>query len=154
MGGPESLLVEQVILLVLSCFVVLRLILSYPLCLGTHWVLEIVSMLIRRRATHTGKINVLDLIPTAAMDAIPSPRLFMTHLRFHQLPEQFRKNRSKIVYCVRNPKDVAVSLFNFTRAYRDMQYSGTWEQFLKEFCRGNGKEKISTALDKPSFKQN
>lgn len=109
---------------------------SYPKS-GTHWVLEIVSMLIRRRATHTGKINVLDLIPTAAMDAIPSPRLFMTHLRFHQLPEQFRKNRSKIVYCVRNPKDVAVSLFNFTRAYRDMQYSGTWEQFLKEFCRGN-----------------
>ena len=96
-------------------------------------------MLIRRKATHTAKFNFLDIIPSVAMDAIPSPRIFATHLRFHQLPEQFRQNRSKLIYCVRNPKDVAVSLYTFSRANRDIHYTGTWEQFLKDFQKGNGR---------------
>lgn len=109
---------------------------SYPKS-GTHWTLEIVSMLIRRKATHTAKFNILDIIPSVALDVIPSPRIFASHLRFHQLPEQFRRNRSKLIYCVRNPKDVAVSLYTFSRANRDIHYTGTWEQFLKDFQKGN-----------------
>ena len=105
--------------------------------------LEVASMLIRRRTTHSAQLNSLDIIPAVALDGIPSPRIFKTHFRFHQLPEQFRKNRSKVIYCIRNPKDVAVSVFNLCRSYRDMHYSGTWEQFLKEFCKGNGKHYFS-----------
>lgn len=109
---------------------------SYPRS-GSHWVLEVASMLIRRRTTHSAQLNSLDIIPAVALDGIPSPRIFKTHFRFHQLPEQFRKNRSKVIYCIRNPKDVAVSVYNLCRSYRDMHYSGTWDQFLKEFCKGN-----------------
>ena len=82
--------------------------------------------------------NFLDIIPTVACESIQSPRIFASHLRWTQLPEDARASGAKVVYCLRNPKDVAVSSYNFYCKTRDIQYKGSWEEFLQDFLDGNG----------------
>ncbi|XP_078577199.1 sulfotransferase 1B1-like isoform X1 [Branchiostoma floridae x Branchiostoma japonicum] len=61
----------------------------------------------------------------------PSPRLMKTHLPYNMLPKQAREGKGKIVYCARNPKDVAVSLYNM-RQMNDMLQPLTWEEALHD----------------------
>jgi peroxiredoxin len=60
----------------------------------------------------------------------PSPRLFKTHLPFHQVP----KGPGRYVYVARDGRDVAVSYYNLYRNYNG--YKGTFDEFFEQFMRG------------------
>eukprot|EP00116_Pleurobrachia_bachei_P010695 sb/3470957/ len=49
------------------------------------------------------------------IDEMPSPRVFKTHDVFSWLPPQWASR--KIIYCVRNPKDWAVSFFHHIETF-------------------------------------
>lgn len=82
---------------------------------GTHWVWEIANMLT------TGKLQYLTQIKEEAMmefhypeefDNLASPRILNTHLPFRCLPTDVSDKRLRVIFVQRNPKDVAVSLYN------------------------------------------
>jgi hypothetical protein len=60
----------------------------------------------------------------------PSPRLFKTHLPFHQVP----KGPGRYIYVARDGRDVAVSYYNLYRNYN--QYEGIFDEFFERFIRG------------------
>ncbi|NWH83086.1 ST3A1 sulfotransferase, partial [Piaya cayana] len=44
----------------------------------------------------------------------------------------------QVIYTVRNPKDVLVSLFHFSRIFRPYKDPGTLQEFLDKFLQGDG----------------
>ena len=65
------------------------------------------------------------------LNALPSPRIFKTHLRYGQLP----KGPYKRIYIARNGKDVLVSCYYFFLAHST--FRGTFEEFFRNFLVGN-----------------
>jgi len=69
--------------------------------------------------------------------ALPSPRVIPTHLPYRLIPKTVIEHRSKLVYVMRNPKDVAVSFYHFHRSHKLLGfYKGTWDDFFECFISG------------------
>lgn len=67
-------------------------------------------------------------------------RIFNTHLRPDMLPQQKNHNANqKVIYLTRNPLDVLTSFFHHlsNQHPQDGGYTGTLENFCKEFCQGS-----------------
>lgn len=82
---------------------------------GTNWLAEIVSQIynegnlsekrgfLLERALHSHQPNS----PTPDLSALPSPRIFKTHLPYNVIPKSPNKDTvCKYIYVARNPKDV------------------------------------------------
>ncbi|KAM9824421.1 amine sulfotransferase-like [Neosynchiropus ocellatus] len=67
----------------------------------------------------------------------PSPRLFSSHLTPALMPPGLKEKKAKIVYVRRNPKDVAVSFYHFSKIVRDLETPQSFDQFLEDFLQGN-----------------
>ncbi|KAK3599132.1 hypothetical protein CHS0354_016395 [Potamilus streckersoni] len=100
--------------------------------------MEMVNMLVTGSTEHPQKFNFLDpmIICEQVLDSIPCPRIFQSHLLFSQLPDSFLKRKGKIIYILRNPKDVSVSLYNFVQKEGRMKYSGAWDECFQLFVTG------------------
>jgi len=61
------------------------------------------------------------------LERLPSPRFFKTHLRYHELPRQGR-----IIYVLRDVRDVAVSYYHHAATGWDMDF----DKFLQRFLAG------------------
>jgi len=75
-------------------------------------------------------------------DALPSPRILKAHLPYKIVPKSANEDsKCKYIYVARNPKDVAVSFFNFVSSLKlfDNGFNGPWEFYAKLFVEGNGK---------------
>ncbi|XP_067949512.1 amine sulfotransferase-like [Watersipora subatra] len=71
------------------------------------------------------------------LDSRKSPRILCTHIPYSSLPPQVSRDGIKVIYCRRNPKDVACSAFHY---YKNMSYmlrSTPWADFLHWFIEGN-----------------
>ncbi|XP_065326551.1 amine sulfotransferase-like [Pelmatolapia mariae] len=68
---------------------------------------------------------------------LPSPRLFASHLLEYLMPSGVKKNKTKIVYLMRNPKDNVVSFYHFTKAHIALGSPESFEQFFKWYIAGN-----------------
>lgn len=114
------------------------LICAYPKS-GTHWLWEITSMLVQGKAERIDAIkewNMLEGMRQQAFDSLPSPRILNTHVYFRHLPKDFKNRKCKILYMIRNPKDVAVSFYNHHEKVLEYEYSGAWEHYLSRFIKG------------------
>jgi hypothetical protein len=109
--------------------------------IGTHWVWEIIGMLLKGKAEYHPKVrehSFLDSIDPAVLDSLPSPRVISTHLPFRWLPQQHFRSGRKAVNVIRNPKDVAVSFyFMFKSARRETHVS--WSEFFDKMILGECK---------------
>nr|XP_053635459.1 sulfotransferase 1C4-like [Cherax quadricarinatus] len=65
-------------------------------------------------------------------EALPDRRVMKTHLPFCLLPP-YLLNSAKVVYAVRNPKDVVVSLYHHFKNFQFHSYTGTFDNFVKLF---------------------
>lgn len=44
----------------------------------------------------------------------------------------------QVIYTIRNPKDVLVSLYHFAQMFHPFKDPGSLDQFLEEFLKGDG----------------
>ncbi|XP_071163738.1 sulfotransferase 1B1-like [Mytilus edulis] len=112
---------------------------NYPKS-GTHWVWEIIQMLSTQKAKfieHTKMKGMIESMSKKSFDSLPSPRILNTHLEFPMLPTDCRRRKCKIVYTMRNPKDVAVSYYHHHHGLLMYNYDGSWDGFLERFLEGN-----------------
>lgn len=65
------------------------------------------------------------------VENMPSPRMIKTHLPRTLLPHQLFTVKPKIIYVTRNPKDMCVSYYHYSKLLHD--YHGTLEQFVHLF---------------------
>ena len=124
--------------------------------LGTHWTYEIIKMLLnntteldKSEKAHTMLEAILDLI---IMDALPSPRVLNTHLKFKYIPKKFIEDKGKIVHMIRNPKDVCVS--SYYHAMKDIftLIEGTFGEFYDKWLSGEGECRLYFQILKVHFK--
>lgn len=111
---------------------------AYPKA-GTHWVWEVVSMLVRRKAERIPEIKemaMMEGITEQIFESLPSPRIMNTHVYFQYLPNDFFDKKCKIVYIIRNPKDIAVSFYNHHKKLLEYEFDGPWDNYLQRFIQG------------------
>ncbi|KAJ4719803.1 Sulfotransferase [Melia azedarach] len=78
----------------------------------------------------TGNIHPDDLL------AMPSPRIFHTHLPFTSLPDSIKNSDCKIVYITRNPMDTLVSSWHFFNKVMQKPVPYPFEKAFDAFCNG------------------
>jgi len=109
------------------------LIVSYPRSGNTWTRFLIANLLYADRAVSFA--NIEQLIPDAEaqssryMKRVPSPRVIKSHQYFdHRYP--------KVLYIVRDPRDVALSYYNFSRKYRQIADDFPLERYVHDFVNG------------------
>ncbi|XP_033751447.1 sulfotransferase family cytosolic 1B member 1-like [Pecten maximus] len=112
------------------------------ICVGTHWLHEIVSMILQEGAEYTSghKMNVMmECTNIEELNDRPSPRFLNTHVAFRHIPKKHVDNGYKIIHVSRNPKDVMVSFYNHIKndpmaVCTEEDFPGTWNYFIQDMC--------------------
>jgi len=81
------------------------------------------------------------VFPQPDYNILPSPRIVKSHLPYNVIPKSANEDsKCKYIYIARNPKDVAVSYFEFTANLKILEngFHGPWEFYAKSFVEGNG----------------
>ncbi|KAJ8022127.1 Sulfotransferase 1C2 [Holothuria leucospilota] len=69
-------------------------------------------------------------------EKLPSPRFLKSHLKLNLLPVRLLDSQAKIIYVARNPKDTAVSYFNYCRMNSLLPPYKDWTEFFEYFLKG------------------
>ncbi|XP_046559664.1 sulfotransferase 1B1-like isoform X4 [Haliotis rubra] len=109
---------------------------------GTHWCYEIVNMLLSKSTAsvpHTKHDLHVESVDLETLDSRTSPRVLNGHMQFNRLPKQVTEKRVKIIYLLRDPRDVAVSWYQLME--KNFRYRGglsicPFPDWLKLFCDG------------------
>ncbi|XP_060094451.1 amine sulfotransferase-like [Heteronotia binoei] len=116
---------------------------TYPKS-GTVWTQNILSLLYHEgHRNGTEDTDLLDRVPwleynIRSRDYIcrPSPRLFASHLPYYLVPKGLKNRRAKIIYVSRNPKDVLVSYYHFSKYAAKLETAGDFGNFMERFLAG------------------
>ncbi|XP_046584474.1 sulfotransferase 1C2-like [Haliotis rubra] len=111
---------------------------AYPKC-GTHWVWEMVRLLLLEDTETVIRKEklMLEFFGKDVLENFPSPRVLNTHCLVEQLPRGVFEKKCKIIYILRNPKDMAVSFFHHhTKLPKIYEYDGKWENHLSLLMDG------------------
>lgn len=108
-------------------------IVSYPRS-GNTWTRFLIANLVYP-GKDVGFLNIEKLIPDTssqsnrALKATPRPRIIKTH-------EYFDHRYPKVIYIVRDPRDVALSYYDFGRKYRQIEDGYPLERYVDDFVNG------------------
>ncbi|XP_046575815.1 sulfotransferase 1A3-like [Haliotis rubra] len=114
------------------------LICSYPQS-ETHWVFEITRELLAGGIIHDDNTKVQTFMERTSEEELAdlsSPRILNTHLLMKHLPDDVCNKKLKVIIVLRNPKDVAVSLYNVIRTLPFANYKGEWKNYVRPFFQG------------------
>ncbi|MQM09583.1 hypothetical protein Taro_042456 [Colocasia esculenta] len=120
---------------------------------GTTWLKALVySLLHRHRHSPTGPSHplrtaspqelvqcledVFSVDPDPDLGALPSPRIWSLHTPYSSLPASLHVSPCKMVYIVRDPKDVFVSLLHFVDAVDSSARTVSMNEAFEMFCSG------------------
>ncbi|XP_070204183.1 sulfotransferase 1A1-like isoform X2 [Littorina saxatilis] len=106
---------------------------AFPKC-GTHWIWEVTQMLTKGKAEHDPlpkEMVMVEFNPVEVLEPVPSPRVINSHLFLRQLSKEVVTKRSRIIHVIRNPKDVAVSLY-----FHMLQIKGFKDDGVLDLAKG------------------
>lgn len=95
---------------------------------------------------HAKESRMLEIRRPEELEALESPRILNTHYPYELLPENMGASKCKIIYMLRNPKDVAVSLYHHLTKHDDFRYNGSWSNFLQLYLGDKCKSVLYTIL--------
>ncbi|NES93336.1 sulfotransferase domain-containing protein, partial [Okeania sp. SIO2B9] len=67
-------------------------------------------------------------------ESLPSPRILTFHGWPHLIPEGLPN--TKYIFLIRNPKDVAVSMYHHLKGKKSISYQGNWDDFFELYLSG------------------
>ncbi|CAJ0966511.1 unnamed protein product [Ranitomeya imitator] len=117
---------------------------------GTIWTQQILSLIFSEGYRNgTEQIETSERVPWIEFQAFskdgnydhnsrPPPRLFASHLSYQFVPRELKNRKAKIIYVMRNPKDVIKSLYHFEAMAAYAETSPDFEHFFQKFLDGDG----------------
>ncbi|XP_045021448.1 sulfotransferase 6B1-like [Bubalus bubalis] len=109
---------------------------SYPKS-GTHWIAKVIENIPNARITLTPPIELGDISKFEELKTYCERRVIPTHLSYSMLPMNVKQKQCKIIYIIRNPKDIAVSFFHYYRDNPNLPSIETWHEFFELFLKGD-----------------
>lgn len=70
------------------------------------------------------------------VDQLKSPRALVSHFPYHLMPPSFHTSKAKVIYVMRNPKDIIVSSYYFHQMAGFLEDPGTFDEFMDKFLEG------------------
>ncbi|KAM9824387.1 amine sulfotransferase-like [Neosynchiropus ocellatus] len=111
---------------------------------GTIWTQQIITLMVNFDDKNKEYPNNYEQMPwleyieqRGPYSLRPSPRLFSTHLTPALMPPGLKEKKAKIIYVMRNPKDVAVSFYHFSKIAHGLETPQNFDHFLEDFLQGN-----------------
>ncbi|XP_034410409.1 sulfotransferase family 2, cytosolic sulfotransferase 3 isoform X1 [Cyclopterus lumpus] len=111
---------------------------------GTTWMQEILPLVL-----NGGDLTPIQTIPnwdrvpwleekrlSVVVDKLESPRGLVTHFPYHLMPPSFHTSKAKVIYLMRNPKDVVVSSYHFHKMAEFLETPATLDEFMEKFLQG------------------
>ncbi|XP_030053670.1 sulfotransferase family cytosolic 2B member 1 isoform X2 [Microcaecilia unicolor] len=116
---------------------------TYPKS-GTTWMQEILSLIRSDGDPNVSRtVPVWERIPWVEVtslrkkaEAQPSTRFISSHLPVHLFPKSLFTSEAKVIYTVRDPRDILVSLHFFSRTAGFLDELDKIEDLLPKFLRG------------------
>ncbi|XP_072263368.1 amine sulfotransferase-like [Pyxicephalus adspersus] len=118
---------------------------TYPKS-GTIWSQQILSLICSEgHRNGTEQIDTNERVPWLEFRALnpetdynlrPSPRLFVTHLSELFAPRELKNKKAKVIYVMRNPKDVIKSFYHFENITLLSEKSPDFQHFFEKFLDG------------------
>lgn len=97
-------------------------------------------MLLTGKTQYKGTPMVPEYDDLDDIKAMKSPRILAFHTHFELLPKQVQEGKGKIVYIIRNPKDVLTSYYFYNASITYGTYSGTFAGFFRFFLQDECKK--------------
>ncbi|XP_014775933.2 sulfotransferase 1A2 [Octopus bimaculoides] len=113
---------------------------SYPGA-GSHWMFEIVTMILKGSCERVSAIKedlLIEMAPMETLEAAESPRFLNSHLPIELLPPELLKGH-KIIYINRNPKAMLVTFYRHLIQSNSFEYKGDISSFFYLYMKGEGK---------------
>ncbi|XP_029307858.1 sulfotransferase family 2, cytosolic sulfotransferase 3 [Cottoperca gobio] len=111
---------------------------------GTIWMQEILPLLL-----NGGDLTPIHTIPNwdrvpwleekrlaLLVDKMASPRAMVTHFPYQLMPPSFHTSKAKVIYVMRNPKDILVSSYYFHKMAAFLEDPRTFDEFVDTFLEG------------------
>ncbi|XP_046322300.1 sulfotransferase 2A1 isoform X1 [Marmota monax] len=117
---------------------------TYPKS-GTHWMIEILCLIHSHGDTKwIRSVPPWERSPWIETDVgykplneREGPRLMSSHLPFHLFPKSLFTSKAKVIYIMRNPKDVLVSGYYHRSMMKLCKQPESLEQYFQWFIQGN-----------------